>query len=158
MEHDDVLAICELKYRYFRLLDTKRLRELGELFVEDATTAYDSGNLSQSGRDEIVAFLEGSIGSSSIVTMHHGHHPEIELTGPDAATGVWYLEDRVIVPAADLVIAGTALYNDEYVRRDGAWLIRHTGYDRIFEEHRRHSSGELRSFSTRFTDPDQSAH
>ncbi|HXW34109.1 MAG TPA: nuclear transport factor 2 family protein [Acidimicrobiales bacterium] len=150
MDIEDVDAICRLKHRYFRLLDTKKFRDLGELFVDDATTAYDSGNLSQRGRAEIVAFLERSLGNAGIVTMHHGHHPEIGLTADGTAKGVWYLEDRVIIREADLVIAGTAFYTDEYVKNDGNWLIRHTGYDRIFEEHRRHSTGELRSFVSRF--------
>jgi SnoaL-like domain len=150
VNHDDLEQIRQLKYTYFRLLDTKRFSELAQLFVEDGTTAYDSGNLSQRGRDEIFAFLDGSLGGPGIVTLHHGHHPEITLTGPTTAEGVWYLEDRVTVPDADLVIAGTALYRDEYVKVDGSWRIKHTGYDRIFEEHRTHRTGELRSFSSRF--------
>jgi hypothetical protein len=75
-----------LKYRYFRLLDTKRFTELGQLLTEDATTSYQSGELSYQGRDAIVAFLEESLGSGDIVTMHNGHHPEIELTGATTAT------------------------------------------------------------------------
>jgi SnoaL-like domain len=150
MADDDIEQIRTLKYTYFRLLDTKRFGELGELFIEDGTTAYDSGNLSQRGRDEVVAFLDQSLGNPGIVTMHHGHHPEITLTSDTTAEGVWYLEDRVIVPGADLVIAGTALYRDEYVKRDGRWMIAHTGYDRVYEEHRSHRTGELRTFHSRF--------
>lgn len=150
MDDTDLEQIRQLKYTYFRLLDTKRFAELGELFVEDGTTAYDGGNLSHHGRAEIVAFLDQSLGNPAIVTMHHGHHPEIMSTGDGAAGGVWYLEDRVIIPAADLVIAGTALYRDEYVKVAGTWRIAHTGYERVYEEHRTHSTGELRSFHSRF--------
>jgi hypothetical protein len=32
----------------------------------------------------------------------------------------------------------------------GRWRIDHTGYERVFEEHRRHSTGELLSFRSRF--------
>jgi hypothetical protein len=150
MADDDIEQIRALKYAYFRLLDTKRFRELGELFIEDGTTAYDSGNLSQRGRAEVVAFLNKSLGHAGIVSMHHGHHPEITLTSDTTADGVWYLEDRVIVPAADLVIAGTALYHDQYVKREGRWMIAHTGYDRVYEEHRSHRTGELQVFHSRF--------
>ena len=145
MDPSEIEAIRQLKYAYFRLLDTKRFTDLGRLLTEDATTAYQSGELRQSGRDAIVAFLEESLGNADIVTMHNGHHPEITLTGPTTATGVWYLEDRVIVPAHDFELHGTALYEDTYTKVDGAWKIAHTGYERIYEEHRHYSSGAVRS-------------
>jgi hypothetical protein len=150
MDLEEIEAIRQLKYRYFRLLDTKRFIELGQLLTDDATTSYQSGELSYQGRDAIVAFLEESLGSGDIVTMHNGHHPEIELTGPTTATGVWYLEDRVVVRAMDFEIVGTLLYDDRYVKVDGEWKIEHTGYERIFEEHRRFSDGQLHSFRARF--------
>jgi hypothetical protein len=147
---EEIAAIHQLKYRYFRFLDTKRFRELGELLTDDATTSYQGGELSYTGRDAIVAFLDESLGSGDIVTMHNGHHPEIELTGATTATGTWYLEDRVVIRAADLEIIGTLLYSDRYEKVDGEWKISHTGYDRIFEEHRRHSDGKLHSFRAMF--------
>jgi hypothetical protein len=147
---EEIEAIRQLKYRYFRFLDTKRFTELGQLLTEDATTSYQSGELSYQGRDAVVAFLQESLGSGDIVTMHHGHHPEIALTGPTTATGVWYLEDRVVVRAMDFQIFGTLLYDDRYVKVDGQWKIEHTGYERIFEEHRTLSDGRLHSFRAMF--------
>lgn len=146
----DRTAIEALKHAYFRLLDTKRFGELGELLTEDVTAAYDSGKLAPQGRRAVVAFLEESIGDRQIVTMHTGHHPEITFSSDDAASGTWYLEDRVIVPAFDFELHGTALYRDEYRRQDGVWRISATGYDRIFEERRRRSSGEILSLRTMF--------
>ncbi len=152
---DDALAelaevdlIVRLKHAYFRLLDTKRFDELGTLLTADATSAYASGELSQQGREAIVAFLTESLGDEAILTMHTGHHPEITLTSSTTATGRWYLEDRVIVPAHDFELHGTALYRDEYRKEGGRWLICHTGYDRIFEEQRRRSTGETLAFSS----------
>jgi len=141
----EILSICQVKYTYFRLLDLKRFAELGALLTEDATTAYQSGELCHNGRDAVVKFLEESLGDPGIVTMHNGHHPEIVLTGEDGATGRWYLEDRVIVPAHDFELHGTALYEDRYRKVGGEWKISHTGYERIYEEHLRYSSGEVRS-------------
>jgi predicted GH43/DUF377 family glycosyl hydrolase len=146
-------AIRQLKYRYFRLLDTKRFVELGQLLTDDATTSYQDGELSYEGRDAVVAFLEESLGSGDIVTMHNGHHPEIELTSATTATGVWYLEDRVVVRAMDFEIVGTLLYDDRYVKVDDQWKIKHTGYKRIFEEHRQHSTQQLHSFRAMFDTP-----
>jgi hypothetical protein len=148
----DRVAIEALKHAYFRLLDTKRFEELGELLTEDVVTAYDSGRLAHRGRRAVVAFLEASLGDPGVVTMHTGHHPEIVFASDDvaSASGTWYLEDRVIVAAADFELHGTALYHDEYRRQGGHWRISATGYDRIFEEHRRWSSGELLSSRTMF--------
>ncbi len=148
MNPSEIDSICQVKYAYFRLLDLKRFVELWELLTEDATTAYQSGELRQSGREAIVAFLEESLGDPGIVTMHNGHHPEIDVGDDGTATGRWYLEDRVIVPAHDFELHGTALYEDRYAKVDGEWRIAHTGYDRIYEEHTRYSTGEVRSIRT----------
>ncbi len=145
MDSAEILSICQVKYAYFRLLDTKRFTDLGKLLTEDATTAYQSGELRHSGRQAVVAFLQESLGDPGIVTMHNGHHPEIDLVDDGTAGGRWYLEDRVIVPAHDYEIHGTALYQDRYVKTDEGWKISHTGYDRIYEEHIRYSTGEVRS-------------
>ncbi|MGH9017734.1 MAG: nuclear transport factor 2 family protein [Acidimicrobiales bacterium] len=150
MSVDDLEAIRQVKYRYFRYLDTKRFTDLGALLTEDATTSYQSGELSHRGRAAVVAFLEESLGNNTIISFHNGHHPEIELTGETTATGRWYLEDRVMVPSVDFDLSGTGLYRDRYVKIDGRWLISHTGYDRIWEEHRRHSDGQLLMFRSMF--------
>lgn len=130
----DIEDIKRLKYTYLRCLDTKRWDELAATFTEDATSAYDSGKYSYSGRDAIMEFLRGALGSPKIVSMHHAHHPEIELIDSSNAHGRWYLEDMVIFTEANLVIRGAAFYDDRYVKVGGRWLIRHTGYVRTFEE------------------------
>jgi hypothetical protein len=150
MSLEELEAIRQLKYAYFRLLDTKRFTELGALLTDDVTTAFQSGALSFQGREAVVGFLTESLGDPGIITLHNGHHPEIALHGSETASGTWYLEDRVIVPEHDFEIHGTAIYRDEYAKAGGGWRIRHTGYDRIFEEHRRRSTGEIVSFSSRF--------
>ncbi len=143
-------AIRRLKYAYFRTLDLKQFDELGLLLTEDATSAYEDGKTVLSGRQAIVSWLASVLGDPGIVTEHHGHHPEITFTSPGEAEGTWYLLDRVIVPAADLEIGGTAFYADRYVLTAEGWRIAHTGYMRVFEEHRTHSTLALRTFSSRF--------
>ena len=145
-------AIRRLKYAYFRTLDLKQFDQLGLLLTEDATAAYEDAETSLAGRAAIVAWLTDALGGPEIVTEHHGHHPEIDFTSPTTATGTWYLQDRVIVPAADLEIGGTALYADRYTKTDAGWRIAHTGYMRVFEEHRTHSTLAVISFSSRFKD------
>ncbi|MFN2377271.1 MAG: nuclear transport factor 2 family protein [Candidatus Binatia bacterium] len=76
----------------------------------------------------------GALGSPRVVSMHHGHHPEIEFTGADTARGTWYLEDKILFLDANTVLRGAAFYGDEYLRVDGQWRIHATGYERTFEE------------------------
>jgi hypothetical protein len=143
-------AIRRLKYAYFRTLDVKQFDQLGALLTEDATASYEDAKTTLEGRTAIVQWLSEALGSPGIVTEHHGHHPEIELTSATGATGSWYLQDRVIVPSADLEIGGTAFYSDRYLKTDEGWRIAHTGYVRVFEEHRTHSTLAVRSFTSRF--------
>ena len=130
----EIEAIKRLKYAYFRCLDCKSWDELAECFVPEATAAYSSGKYSYEGRDSILAFLVESLGRDTILTMHQGHHPEIELTSETSATGVWALEDRVIDLQFGITIRGTAFYRDEYVKVGGEWKLKSTAYDRVFEE------------------------
>ena len=139
MRHDDHEQILALKHAYFRTLDLKEFDRLGELLTEDCEAGYDGGNLSFTGRAAIVEFLSTSLSD-----------PEINWISDDEAMGVWYLEDRVIIPAADLEIGGTAFYEDRYLRVDGHWRIAATGYSRVFEERRAFSTRELQSFTSRF--------
>jgi hypothetical protein len=143
-------AIRRLKYAYFRNLDLKQFDDLGQLLTEDATASYEDGKTVLSGRQAIVTWLTSALGDPDIVTEHHGHHPEINFTSDGEAEGTWYLQDRVIVPAADLEIGGTAFYADRYVLTGEGWRIAHTGYMRVFEEHRTHSTLAVRTFSSRF--------
>ena len=125
-------AIEELKYRYLRCVDLKEWDELAGVFTGDATASYAGGNLTFDGRDAILDFLRSALGTQ--LTSHKCHHPELELTGPDRATGIWALEDVVIDPDAGYTIRGAAYYHDRYRKVGGSWLIEHTGYRRVYEE------------------------
>ena len=152
MNIEDRQELQDLKYRYFRHLDLKEFDALGALLTEDCEAAYDDGKLSFSGREAIVTFLKESLGSGAIISEHHGHHPELTLVAADEAEGVWYLEDRVLIPDADLEICGTAFYTDRYAKVDGEWKIARTGYTRVFEEHRSFSTRALMRFTNRYAD------
>ena len=146
-------SIRRLKYAYFRHLDLKQFDDLGALLTEDATTSYEDGRTVLEGRAAISSWLAAVLGDTGIVTEHHGHHPEITFTSDTMAEGIWYLQDRVIVPAADVEIHGTAFYDDRYRLTEEGWRIAHTGYTRVFEERRTHSTFEVRSFVSRFGQP-----
>jgi hypothetical protein len=127
-------AIKRLKYKYLRCLDQKRWNELAECLAKDATSAYSGGKYSFEGRDAIMEFLESAMGADSFLSSHTVHQPEIEFTSETTATGVWALNDTVIETNANVIIRGAAFYEDEYVKVDGAWKIKSTGYTRIYEE------------------------
>lgn len=130
----DIEAIKRVKYRYLRCIDQKLWDDLGEVLTEDCTAAYSGGAYSFEGREAIVDFLRTSMGSHDFLSSHRCHHPEIDLTGPDTATGVWALEDVVIMKEWDLTVRGAAFYTDEYRRTPEGWRISHTGYLRTYEE------------------------
>ena len=112
--------IKRLKYAYARCLDLKLWDEIAGLFTADAVAAYSGGGYTFEGRDAIVDFLQRSMGAETFHSSHKMHHPEIELTGPDTATGVWALDDTVIDTQWNITIRGASFYTDEYVKRDGA--------------------------------------
>jgi hypothetical protein len=126
--------IKRLKYAYARCLDQKRWDEIANLFTDDAVAAYSGGGYSFEGRAAIVDFLQRSMGAETFLSSHKMHHPEIDLTGPDSATGVWALDDVVVMTDFELTIRGCSFYDDEYVRQHGTWRIKRTGYKRIYEE------------------------
>lgn len=129
----EIESIHRLKYRYFRAVDCHDWALLETCLAEDCRTALDGGKYSYNGRAEFISALKGLLGRPTLLTMHHGHHPEIELVAPDRAEGRWYLEDHVIDLEQNWLVHGAAFYHDEYVKRNGQWLIASTGYERVFE-------------------------
>ena len=134
---EDLLAIHDiqrLKHRYLRCLDEKGWDEIATCFTDDATASYGGGAVELAGKEAILGFLTESMGSTGMLTSHRCTQPEIDLTGPDSATGTWALEDVVIHQDFGLTIHGASFYRDRYVRIDGTWYIEHTGYKRTYEE------------------------
>lgn len=129
----EVEGIKRLKYKYVRCLDQKLWDDIATCFVPEATASYGGGAYVFEGRDAILTFLRDSMGSESFLSSHVVSQPEIELTGPDTATGVWKLEDVAILVDLGITVRGAAFYSDEYVKVDGDWKIRATGYKRSFE-------------------------
>jgi hypothetical protein len=125
---DEIEAIKRLKARYFRLMDTKQWDEWGDVFTEDAhLAASPDPNETFSGRADIVKRVSTVLRDAR--TVHHGHMPEIELTGPDTATGIWAMYDFVDMP--QLVLHGWGHYHEEYAKQGGAWRIRRSRLTRL---------------------------
>ena len=126
---DRYLAIQEikaLKARYFRHLDEKDWDSWQGVFAPDAEMVVTpdgegpgSPNNPVVGSAEIVAFVRPSI--ETLVTVHHGHMPEIEITSPTTATGIWAMGDIVLLP--DMELRGWGHYHETYRKVRGEWKI-----------------------------------
>lgn len=121
----DLEDIRRLKARYFRTLDHKDWDGFGDVFARDAVLEVPEAALVANGREAIVAAVSGPLTGAR--TVHHGHMPEIELTGPDTATGTWAMADYVEWAPAEngqrVGLQGYGHYLEDYVREDGAWRI-----------------------------------
>ena len=112
---DDVEAIKQLKARYFRTMDTKDWDAMRAVFADDVVvdTTTSGGGVVQ-GADEFMTFLREAIGD--VVTVHHGHMPEIEITSPTTAAGVWAMEDKLRWPTG-MEMHGYGHYHEK-LRKD----------------------------------------
>ena len=126
---DDVEAIRQLKARYFRTIDTKDWDGLKEVFTTDAVIDMTAtGGGITSGATEFVTFLEGAIGD--VVTVHHGHMPEIDITSATTAQGIWAMEDMLRWPTGT-ELHGYGHYHETYVKDDAGWRIKTSRLARI---------------------------
>ena len=132
---EDIEAITQLKYRYWRHLDLKQWDELARTFAPDATVCYSSGKYEFRGVDSIMKFLSESLGEArGSVTIHHGHHPEIEVLDDTRARGTWALYNYMFNAKENRGIRIGAYYDDTYVKLGGVWKFQHIAYRYIFHE------------------------
>lgn len=128
---EDVQAIISLKHLYFRLLDQQEWDALRECFTADVETHYESGHYHFVGIEAVMGFLSESLAGlrrGQRWGIHLGHHPEIELLGPDEARGLWTLHAASLDRGAGRAGRQESFYEDEYRRVEGVWRIRRTGY------------------------------
>ena len=119
---DAIEAIKQLKARYFRTMDTKDWDAMRLLFADDfVMDSTESGGSVVTGGDACIAFLKETIGD--VVTVHHGHMPEIALTSPTTATGIWAMEDMLRWPNGT-ELHGFGHYHETYEKVDGTWRIK----------------------------------
>jgi hypothetical protein len=129
----EIEAIKQLKARYFRFLDTRQWEDWGKVFTEDAIMELPEVDAVSEGRSGIVANVSAALENAR--TVHQGFMPEIEITGPDTASGVWAMCDYVEWPAnrdgSRVGLNGYGHYREEY-RRDGdEWRISRTRLERV---------------------------
>ena len=123
--------IKQLKARYFRCMDTKDWAGFEQVFAADAVMDMSSEMRDQTtrggitrGAAQIAAMVRTVVGP--VVTVHHGHMPEIEITSPRSARGVWAMEDKLRWPEGSSVrtMHGYGHYHETYERTDDGWRIK----------------------------------
>jgi hypothetical protein len=132
---EDIELIKQLKHRYMRCLDTADTAGLRKCLADDVSIRYIGGSyrIEAQGADEIVAMLAGGMYNDKYIGVHTVHHPEIDVHDETTASGIWYLVDWAMNFAIGKTTEGSAIYHDKYVKKDGAWLIQHSEYSRIYE-------------------------
>lgn len=133
---DELLAIEEIKnlrLAYSAYFDSQDIEKLGSIFAEDAVCEFsEEYGGDWVGRETIkanYAAVAQQVGAP-YNAIHAVTNPWIELTGPDTATGRWYLIEYLTRQGSLTSQGGHAnplfyvgVYQDEYRKVEGRWLI-----------------------------------
>jgi hypothetical protein len=142
-----VEEIKKLKARYFRDLDAKNWEGLHSIFAADAVFDLRAVNSVRQipggelvpplggedrifrGRGPIVAMIRAAV--EGLITVHHGHAPEIEVLTDSTARGIWALEDILRFPSGELLLNGFGHYHETYEKVGGDWQIKTSRLTRL---------------------------
>jgi hypothetical protein len=117
----DIEDIKSLKARYARLVDLQDWGAWSDLLTDDFRLESDAGI--HEGRDAVVSMVSSALTGGT--TVHHVLAPEIEITGPNDATGVWAMDDIVVLPGdTPFAFRGWGHYRDTYARTPQGWRVR----------------------------------
>lgn len=130
---EDIESIRHLRNKYFLCLDGKLWDEIAECFTEDVKTSYFNGEIQVDGREAVVNFFRVGL-TDVLLAMHHGHHPEIEITSETTARGTWELFNYMIDTVNNRGQRIAGVYQDEYVKENGQWKIKSIVCNQIFQE------------------------
>ena len=121
--------IKQLKARYFRYVDSKQYEALEQLFTPDVKVDHseDHPDAKHDNRADWMRMIRD--GMSETVSIHHGHTPEIEITGSTTAKGIWVMQDwiwwpeGVPLPTGHRNMVGWGHYHETYIKTAEGWRI-----------------------------------
>ena len=137
---DDLLAleaIRQLKASYCRFVDTKQWDRLAVLLLPE-TRLYGFGSVGDGGTPaEFVAGLSKRL--ARVISVHHVLNPEIGLTSPDTARGIWPMMDYLEFPEGEgpheapgsRGFMGWGHYEEEYRRTADGWRFSYMRLSRL---------------------------
>lgn len=120
-------SIKQLKARFLRCMDTKDWDSFAATMSDDAVLdmSQQGSEVLEGGGKVIADWTRNAVHHAQ--TVHHAHTPEIHLTSPESAKGVWALMDVLRWPEggpiSEMVTYGH--YHESYVRVGGEWRISH---------------------------------
>jgi len=129
---DDLERLRQLKARYCRLLDSKDWAAWRALFTDDfVSDTREAGGKRIEGADAFVAFVRKTLAAR--ITVHQVHAPELELSSPHTARGIWALEDLIRF-APGLGFRGYGHYHETYEKGAEGWRIKSSRLTRLRED------------------------
>lgn len=139
----DIEAIRQLKARYYRALDYNEFEVMRAVFTADGRIDYvgNEYRVTAEGREAIMKSIASGYRPENSVS-HVGHHPEITLTGPDSAEGIWYAAGHGINLKTGASTFGAMIYRDTYVRGPEGWQISSSIYHRLADYQRKYTDVE----------------
>lgn len=120
--------IHQLKARYFRCVDTKDWEGYRAVFADDVQFDISEDMPNGVFSDAQAAVKAAAAGLAGAQSVHHGHCPEIEITSPTTAKGIWAMEDKLYwsddseFPGQKL--HGMGHYFETYEKIDDRWVIK----------------------------------
>lgn len=119
--------IKRLRARFARCMDTKQWKEMEDTITDDCVfDARDGATVTELwiGAEDVVANIRRSLDSA--VSVHHAHMPEIEITSPTTARGLWAMQDFLRFPGYQTVdLVGSGHYHEAYEKQaDGKWRLK----------------------------------
>jgi hypothetical protein len=122
--------IRRLKAQYWRFVDTKQWAAFGRLFAPDAHFLDHATGFECDGAAEIESKIAAVLHPA--MSVHHGHHSEIDVDDESHARGIWAMYDYLRFPAGEVTpenpyagasVHGYGHYVEQYVKLDGRWLF-----------------------------------
>ncbi|MDB5393754.1 MAG: hypothetical protein JWM91_1260 [Rhodospirillales bacterium] len=119
--------IKALRARFARCMDTKQWLKMQDTITADCEfDCREEGGVDELwiGAEDIVANIRRSLATA--VTVHHAHMPEIEITSPTTAKGIWAMQDLLRFPGMRTVdLVGFGHYHEGYEKQsDGRWRLK----------------------------------
>jgi uncharacterized protein (TIGR02246 family) len=114
--------IKRLKAFYCRCLDTKDWEGFASSFADDGIFDHGGGQGAIRGPQAIAEAVRGVVDDVQLV--HHALMPEIEVTSPTTAVGIWALDDMLRWPDGRRSLHAYGHYHEDYVKVDGRWKIK----------------------------------
>ena len=116
---DDIEAIKQVQGQYGRAVDTKDWDLLRPTVTDDFDC--DTGSSGRGATKGLEAFI-ARVSTNPAVTIHHAVLPEIKLTSPTTATGIWAAHLFAKIPDGS-AIDSYGHYHNTYEKVGGSWRL-----------------------------------